>query len=121
MRARVWWKRQPVRVPGIGRRRGRGIRPLDLRRNLALADVADRGRRTRAGRGQFGLGTSRLESRDDNAQSRVAGGASFQNVDARNVGAVGINSCGSFHFTPAGSEFGVTDLGLTDGGGTTGP
>jgi Pectate lyase superfamily protein len=48
--------------------------------------------------------------------ARVAGGASFQNVDARNVGAVGINNCGSFHFTPAGSEFTITDLGGNDGG-----
>ncbi|WUV82152.1 right-handed parallel beta-helix repeat-containing protein [Streptomyces sp. NBC_01476] len=60
-----------------------------------------------------GTGTSVLSA-------RVAGGASFQNVDARNVGAVGINNCGSFNFTPAGSEFAVTDLGGNDGGGTTG-
>jgi hypothetical protein len=52
---------------------------------------------------------------------RTAGSASFENVDARNVGAVGINNCGSFHFTPAGSEFSVIDLGGNDGGGTTGP
>ncbi|HWB36214.1 MAG TPA: glycosyl hydrolase family 28-related protein, partial [Rugosimonospora sp.] len=61
-----------------------------------------------------GTGTSVLSA-------RVAGGASFENVDARNVGAVGINNCGSFNFTPAGSEFTVTDLGGNDGGGTTGP
>ncbi|BCJ72424.1 mycodextranase [Catellatospora sp. IY07-71] len=61
-----------------------------------------------------GTGTSVLSA-------RVEGGASFENVDARNVGAVGINNCGSFHFTPAGSEFVVTDLGGNDGGGTTGP
>ena len=42
---------------------------------------------------------------------RVAGSASFQNVVARNVGAVPVNNCGSFHFTPAGSEFSLTDLG----------
>jgi hypothetical protein len=42
---------------------------------------------------------------------RAAGSASFQNVVARNVGAVGVNNCGSFHFTPAGSEFSLTDLG----------
>ncbi|MEN3308241.1 MAG: hypothetical protein V7603_4443 [Micromonosporaceae bacterium] len=53
--------------------------------------------------------------------ARVAGSASFQNVAARNVGAVGVNNCGSFHFTPAGSEFSLTDLGGNDGGGTTGP
>jgi Alpha-1,3-glucanase catalytic domain D1/Alpha-1,3-glucanase catalytic domain D2 len=53
--------------------------------------------------------------------ARSAGSASFQNVDARNVGAVGVNNCGSFHFTPAGSEFTLTDLGGNDGGGTTGP
>ncbi|HZM77815.1 MAG TPA: glycosyl hydrolase family 28-related protein [Candidatus Limnocylindrales bacterium] len=53
--------------------------------------------------------------------ARVAGSASFENVDARNVGAVGVNNCGSFHFTPAGSEFSLTDLGGNQGGGTTGP
>jgi hypothetical protein len=53
--------------------------------------------------------------------ARTAGSASFQNVDARNVGAVGVNNCGSFHFTPAGSEFSLSDLGGNDGGGTTGP
>ncbi|SEG65650.1 Pectate lyase superfamily protein [Actinacidiphila yanglinensis] len=52
--------------------------------------------------------------------ARVAGGATFQNVVARNVGAVGVNNCGSFHFTPAGSEFALTDLGGNTGGGTTG-
>jgi hypothetical protein len=53
--------------------------------------------------------------------ARVAGSATFRNVDARNVGAVGVNNCGTFHFTPAGSEFSLTDLGGNDGGGTTGP
>jgi hypothetical protein len=53
--------------------------------------------------------------------ARAAGSASFANVDARNVGAVGVNNCGSFHFTPAGSEFSLVDLGGNDGGGTTGP
>ncbi len=48
--------------------------------------------------------------------ARAAGWASFQNVDARNVGAVGVNNCGSFHFTAAGSEFSLTDLGGNDGG-----
>jgi hypothetical protein len=63
-----------------------------------------------------GTGTSVLSA-------RAKGGASFQDVDARNVGAVGINSCGSFHFTSAGSEFTVTDLGGNDSSGTntTGP
>jgi Pectate lyase superfamily protein len=61
-----------------------------------------------------GVGTSVLSA-------RAAGGGTFQNVAARNVGAVGINNCGSFHFTPAGSEFRVTDLGGNTGGGTTGP
>jgi hypothetical protein len=53
--------------------------------------------------------------------ARVAGSATFENVVARNVGAVGVNNCGSFHFTPAGSEFSLTDLGGNIGGGTTGP
>ncbi|MFD6666876.1 glycosyl hydrolase family 28-related protein [Micromonospora chalcea] len=48
--------------------------------------------------------------------ARTAGGARFADVDARNVGAVGVNNCGSFHFTPAGSEFTLTDLGGSDGG-----
>ncbi|MFE5241053.1 MULTISPECIES: glycosyl hydrolase family 28-related protein [unclassified Streptomyces] len=52
--------------------------------------------------------------------ARAAGSATFENVDARNVGAVGVNNCGSFHFTPAGSEFTLTDLGGNDGGGTAG-
>jgi hypothetical protein len=56
-----------------------------------------------------GTGTSVLSA-------RVAGSASFENVDARNVGAVGVNNCGSFHFTPAGSEFALTDEGANDGG-----
>ena len=47
--------------------------------------------------------------------ARVAGSASFENVDARNVGAVGVNNCGSFHFTPAGSEFTLVDRGGNDG------
>lgn len=61
-----------------------------------------------------GTGTSVLSA-------RVAGSATFENVDARNVGAVGINNCGTFHFTPAGSEWSSIDLGGNDGGGTTGP
>ncbi|MER7889875.1 glycosyl hydrolase family 28-related protein [Micromonospora sp. NPDC094482] len=48
--------------------------------------------------------------------ARSAGSASFENVDARHVGAVGVNNCGSFHFTPAGSEFSLDDLGGNDGG-----
>jgi hypothetical protein len=47
---------------------------------------------------------------------RTAGSVSFGNVDARNVGAVGVNNCGSFNFTPAGSEFSMTDLGGNGGG-----
>jgi hypothetical protein len=47
--------------------------------------------------------------------ARTAGSASFENVDARHVGAAGVNNCGSFHFTPAGSEFSLTDLGGNDG------
>jgi hypothetical protein len=53
--------------------------------------------------------------------ARAAGSASFENVDARNVGAVGVNNCGTFHFTPSGSEFSLVDRGGNDGGGTTGP
>ena len=56
-----------------------------------------------------GAGTSVLSA-------RVGGGATFENVDARNVGAVGINNCGRFNFPPTGSEFSVTDLGGNDGG-----
>jgi hypothetical protein len=61
-----------------------------------------------------GTGTSVLDA-------RTAGTATFQNVVARNVGAVGINNCGSFNFTSAGSEFTPVDLGGNTGGGTTGP
>ncbi|MBG0568978.1 glycosyl hydrolase family 28-related protein [Actinoplanes aureus] len=48
--------------------------------------------------------------------ARAGGSASFENVDARNVGAVGVNNCGRFRFTPEGSEFSLTDLGGNDGG-----
>lgn len=63
-----------------------------------------------------GTGTSVLSA-------RVAGSASFENVDARNVGAVGVNNCGSFNFPPTGSEFSIVDLGGNDSSGvnTTGP
>ncbi|MCU7723101.1 right-handed parallel beta-helix repeat-containing protein [Actinoplanes sp. KI2] len=56
-----------------------------------------------------GAGTSVLSA-------RVGGNATFENVDARNVGAVGVNNCGRFNFPAAGSEFSVTDLGGNDGG-----
>ncbi|MEV6038370.1 glycosyl hydrolase family 28-related protein [Nonomuraea sp. NPDC052116] len=52
--------------------------------------------------------------------ARVKGSATFENVDARNVGAVGVNNCGSFGFPPTGSEFALTDLGGNDGGGAAG-
>ncbi|MFD4375637.1 glycosyl hydrolase family 28-related protein [Streptomyces sp. NPDC058486] len=48
--------------------------------------------------------------------ARVKGSATFENVDARNVGAVGVNNCGSFNFPATGSEFTLTDLGGNDGG-----
>lgn len=47
--------------------------------------------------------------------ARAEGWATFDNVDARNVGAVGVNNCGTFHFTAAGSEFEVVDRGGNDG------
>jgi hypothetical protein len=56
-----------------------------------------------------GTGTSVLSA-------RVGGNATFENVDARNVGAVGVNNCGRFNFPATGSEFTVTDLGGNDGG-----
>lgn len=43
--------------------------------------------------------------------ARASGSASYEDVQARNVGAVSVNNCGSFHFTPAGSEFSVSDRG----------
>lgn len=56
-----------------------------------------------------GTGTSVLSA-------RVKGSATFENVDARNVGAVGVNNCGSFNFPSTGSEFSLTDGGGNDGG-----
>ncbi len=56
-----------------------------------------------------GTGTSVLSA-------RVMGGVTFENTDARNVGAVGVNNCGSFNFPATGSEFTVTDAGGNDGG-----
>ncbi|WP_081829523.1 glycosyl hydrolase family 28-related protein [Paraoerskovia marina] len=47
--------------------------------------------------------------------ARVRGSASFENVDARNVGWAGVNNCGAFGFPAAGSEFSLEDLGGNDG------
>ncbi|QQQ76625.1 right-handed parallel beta-helix repeat-containing protein [Saccharothrix sp. 6-C] len=55
-----------------------------------------------------GTGTSVLSA-------RAAGSATFENVDARNVGAVPVNNCGSFNFPATGSEFALTDGGGNDG------
>lgn len=49
--------------------------------------------------------------------ARVGGWASFENVDARNVGAPFINNCGTFHFTGT-PEFDVR-LGTGNDGGWT--
>jgi hypothetical protein len=56
-----------------------------------------------------GTGTSVLSA-------RVMGGVTFENTDARGVGAVGVNNCGAFNFPATGSEFTVTDAGGNDGG-----
>ncbi|WP_107419952.1 glycosyl hydrolase family 28-related protein, partial [Streptomyces carpinensis] len=48
--------------------------------------------------------------------ARVRGSATFENVDARGVGAVGVNNCGSFNFPAGGSEFSLYDRGGNDGG-----
>lgn len=48
--------------------------------------------------------------------ARTKGSATFENVDARNVGAVGVNNCGAFGFPATGSEFALTDRGGNDGG-----
>jgi hypothetical protein len=50
-------------------------------------------------------------------QTRLRAAAALLSATA----AVRINNCGSFHFTPAGSEFMVNDLGGNTGGGTTRP
>jgi hypothetical protein len=55
-----------------------------------------------------GTGTSVLSA-------RAKGGMSFANTAARNVGAVGVNNCGSFNFPATGSEFTLTDRGGNDG------
>ncbi|MFE9744074.1 glycosyl hydrolase family 28-related protein [Saccharothrix saharensis] len=47
--------------------------------------------------------------------ARAAGSASFEDVDARNVGAVPVNNCGAFHFPATGSEFALDDRGGNDG------
>ncbi|MGW6539137.1 glycosyl hydrolase family 28-related protein [Streptomyces sp. NPDC055011] len=48
--------------------------------------------------------------------ARTKGSATFENVDARNIGAVGVNNCGSFNFPATGSEFTLADRGGNDGG-----
>lgn len=49
--------------------------------------------------------------------ARAAGWPTFENVDARNAGAPGINDCGTFHFTGT-PEFDVRLLGGNHGGWT---
>ncbi|BCJ52530.1 hypothetical protein Asp14428_40050 [Actinoplanes sp. NBRC 14428] len=75
-----------------------GVKDLYQIRGVAFKDVR-----------VDGTGTSVVSA-------RAEGSASFENVDARHVGAVGVNNCGSFHFTPAGSEFSLDDRGGNDGG-----
>jgi hypothetical protein len=75
-----------------------GVRDLYSIDDVAFADVR-----------VDGTGTSVVSA-------RVRGSASFRNVDARHVGAVGVNNCGAFGFPPTGSEFTLTDLGGNDGG-----
>lgn len=48
--------------------------------------------------------------------ARVGGSATFQNVDARNIGAAGINNCGNFNWGSPTQFFGIVDLGGNDGG-----
>jgi hypothetical protein len=48
--------------------------------------------------------------------ARAFGSASFENVDARNVGHDFTNNCGSFNFPPTGPEFDVILVGGNDGG-----
>jgi hypothetical protein len=48
--------------------------------------------------------------------ARAFGGATFENVDARNVGHDFINNCGSFNFPPTGPEFEIVLAGGNDGG-----
>ena len=48
--------------------------------------------------------------------ARSFGGATFENVDARNVGQRFDNNCGSFNFPPTGPEFKITQAGGNDGG-----
>ncbi len=48
--------------------------------------------------------------------ARVAGGATFENVDARNIGWAGVNNCGSFTWDWVnGSTFSYQNLGGNDG------
>ena len=48
--------------------------------------------------------------------ARAFGGATVENVDARNVGHRFDNNCGSFNFPPSGPEFRITRVGGNDGG-----
>lgn len=48
--------------------------------------------------------------------ARSLGSASFENVDARNVGHDFINNCGSFNFPPTGPEFEVALIGDSNDG-----
>jgi hypothetical protein len=63
------------------------------------------------------FGDNRVDGAGNSVLSaRARGSASVTNTDARNVGAVGVNNCGSFNFPPTGSEFAIVDGGGNDGG-----
>jgi hypothetical protein len=71
---------------------------------------------------EFGIDNVTLEDiRVDGAgtnvlNARAFGGATVENVDARNVGHRFDNNCGSFNFPASGPEFKITRLGSNDGG-----
>jgi hypothetical protein len=63
------------------------------------------------------FGDNRVDGAGNSVLSaRARGSASVTNTDARNVGAVGVNNCGSFNFPPTGSEFTIVDGGGNNGG-----
>jgi hypothetical protein len=89
---------------------------LDVSYN-AIQFVSEWGVKDRYGIDNVLLKDIRVDGAGTNVlNARAFGGATVENVDARNVGHRFDNNCGSFNFPPSGPEFKITRAGSNDGG-----
>jgi hypothetical protein len=89
---------------------------LDVSYN-AIQFVSEWGVKDRYGIDNVTLKDIRVDGAGTNVlNARAFGGATVENVDARNVGHRFDNNCGSFNFPPSGPEFKIARAGGNDGG-----